>query len=187
MRDRNMEAEEADQQAEVSVEAVEEEEIGRDTQTVTYDTVKDHIVQHVQKTYKHGQDIAGSLRDLQKMDLQVLQPARTQSQEKDTVVKVNEQTGMDIVFQAKLERWLECKDTLDQNLTKAYALIYSTYCNKTMQNRIEEHPGNKSVEPAPGAPGIPGKVSCLLWRRRVSPWQFSCIHRNPGRGRLNPL
>jgi hypothetical protein len=25
-------------------------------------------------------------------------------------------------------------------LTKAYALIFSTYCNKTMQNRVEEHP-----------------------------------------------
>ena len=25
-------------------------------------------------------------------------------------------------------------------MTKAYALIFSTYCNKTMQNRIEEHP-----------------------------------------------
>jgi hypothetical protein len=23
---------------------------------------------------------------------------------------------------------------------KAYALIFSTYCNKTMQNRVEEHP-----------------------------------------------
>jgi hypothetical protein len=25
-------------------------------------------------------------------------------------------------------------------LTEAYALIFSTYCNKTMQNRVEEHP-----------------------------------------------
>ncbi len=25
-------------------------------------------------------------------------------------------------------------------MTKAYALIFSTYCNKTMQNRVEEHP-----------------------------------------------
>jgi hypothetical protein len=46
---------------------------------------------------------------------------------------------MDIMYQAELERYLERKDTLDQNLTKAYALIFSTYCNKTMQNRVEEH------------------------------------------------
>jgi hypothetical protein len=30
------------------------------------------------------------------------------------------------------------KDTLEQNLTKAYAPIFSTYYNKTMQNQIEE-------------------------------------------------
>jgi hypothetical protein len=46
---------------------------------------------------------------------------------------------MDILYQAELERCLDRKDTLEQNLTKAYALIFSTCCNKTMQNRIEEH------------------------------------------------
>ena len=25
-------------------------------------------------------------------------------------------------------------------MTKAYALIFSNFCNKTMQNRVEEHP-----------------------------------------------
>jgi hypothetical protein len=43
------------------------------------------------------------------------------------------------MYQAELERYLERKDTLEQNLTKAYALILSTHCNKMMQNRIEEH------------------------------------------------
>jgi hypothetical protein len=46
---------------------------------------------------------------------------------------------MDILYQAKLERCLDRKNTLEQNLTKAYALIFITCCNKTMQNRIEEH------------------------------------------------
>jgi hypothetical protein len=52
---------------------------------------------------------------------------------------------MDILYQAELERYLDRKDTLEQNLTKAYALIFSTYCNKTMQNRIEEHPKFESI------------------------------------------
>ena len=37
--------------------------IGRDRQTVTFDTVKDHIIQVVQKSYKHGLDIAKTLRE----------------------------------------------------------------------------------------------------------------------------
>jgi hypothetical protein len=114
--------------------------IGRDKQTVTYDTVKEHIVQYVQKTYKNGQDVAVSLRDLVIKDLSSMQPSRGEATATDAVVKVNEQAGMDILYQAELERYLDRRDTLEQNLTKAYALIFSTYCNKTMQNRIEEHP-----------------------------------------------
>jgi hypothetical protein len=53
--------------------------IGRDKQAVTYDTVRDHIVQYVQKTYEHGQDIAVSLRDLTKKELSSLTPERGQS------------------------------------------------------------------------------------------------------------
>jgi hypothetical protein len=102
--------------------------------------VKDHIVQFVQKTYKHGQDIAVSLRDLKNKDLLSLVPTRGQSTGTDPAANSNEQAGMDIMYQAELERYLERKDALEQNLTKAYMLIFSTYCNKAMHNRIEEHP-----------------------------------------------
>jgi len=36
---------------------------GSQQQNVTFDTVKDHIVQQVQKTYKYGIDIAKSLEE----------------------------------------------------------------------------------------------------------------------------
>ena len=52
---------------------------------------------------------------------------------------------MDILYQAELERYLDRKESLEQNLTKADALIFSTYCNKTMQNQIEEHPKFESI------------------------------------------
>jgi hypothetical protein len=114
--------------------------IGRDQQAVSYNTVKDHIVQYVQKTYKNGHDAAASIRNLLVMDLTPHVPIRGTSTQSDATVNLKQQAGMDIMYQAKLERYLEGKDTLDQNLAKAYALIFSTYCNKTMQNRTEEHP-----------------------------------------------
>ena len=77
--------------------------IGRDRQTVTYDTVKDHIVQYVQKTYNQGQDIAISLRDLAIKDLDPQQPRRGQATSTDAAEKTNEQAGMDILYQAELE------------------------------------------------------------------------------------
>ena len=45
----------------------------------TYKTVKMHIEQYVQKTYKHRQDIAESLRELQKKDLTAEMPMRRMS------------------------------------------------------------------------------------------------------------
>ena len=42
---------------------------GTNKLTAMYEMVKMHIEQYVQKTYKHGQDIAESLRELQKKDL----------------------------------------------------------------------------------------------------------------------
>jgi hypothetical protein len=63
----------------------------------------------------------------------------------DAANKITQQAGMDIRFQAELKRYLDRVDTLEQNMHKAYALIFSTYWNKTMQNRIEEHPDFEST------------------------------------------
>jgi hypothetical protein len=105
--------------------------IGRDRQAVSYDTVKDHIVQYIQKTYRNGQDAAVSIRKLVVMDLTPHEPKRGISRDIDATANLKAQAGKDILYQAKLKRYLERKDTLEQNLTKAYALIFSTYCNKT--------------------------------------------------------
>jgi hypothetical protein len=119
--------------------------IGRDRQTVSYDTVKDHIVQYVQNTYRNGQDAAVSIRNLVVMDLTPHEPTRGKSRDVDATANLKAQAGEDILYHAERERYLERKDTLEQNLTKAYVLIFSTYCNKTMQNRVEEHPEFKTT------------------------------------------
>ena len=109
----------------------------------TYETVKMHIDQYVQKTYKQGQDIAESLRELKKKDLSGVMPVRQMS----TYVKVDEerlrkieQEGYDVLYTAEVQNYMDRKNTLETNLGRAYALILSTYCNGTMQHRIEEHP-----------------------------------------------
>jgi hypothetical protein len=114
--------------------------IGRDRQAISYDTVKHNIVQYVQKTYRNGQDAAVSMKNLVVMDLTPHEPTRGISRDADATANLKAQAGKDIFYQAELERYLERKDKLEQNLTKAYALIFSTDCNKTMQNQVEEHP-----------------------------------------------
>ena len=80
--------------------------IGRERQTVTYETVKDHITQYVQKMYKEGQDIAKSLRELVKVDLTNEKPVRQMWQETGDK-KQAEQDGLDINYQEKLKMYLE--------------------------------------------------------------------------------
>ena len=52
---------------------------GTNKLTATYEKVKMHIEQYVQKMYKHGQDIAKLLRELQKKDLTAELPVRQMS------------------------------------------------------------------------------------------------------------
>jgi hypothetical protein len=110
--------------------------IGRDRQAVSYDTVKDRIVQYVQKTYRNGQDAAVSIRNLVVMDLTPHEPStRGISRDVDATANLKAQAGKDILYQAKLERYLERKDTLEQNLTES---LCSDLQHLLQQNNAEE-------------------------------------------------
>ena len=71
---------------------------------------------------------------------QVVEPQRELSTMTNAAKKVAEQQGMDIKYQEKLSRHLDRQDNLNQGLIRAYALIYTNYCTKMMQHRIQEHP-----------------------------------------------
>jgi len=49
----------------------------------TYNTVKDIIVQEVQKKYRFGADVAKSIRDGKRFDINAIKPVRAVSTEKD--------------------------------------------------------------------------------------------------------
>ena len=102
---------------------------GSQSQSVTYDSVKDHIVQYVQKTYKNGLDIAESLDKEVWKDLTTLAPVRTVSTEIDPDARQVEQDGFDILFKVNLQEHIKRVQQLEENKTKAYSLIYSNYCN----------------------------------------------------------
>ena len=113
---------------------------GKQTQSMTYDTVKDHVVQVIQRTYRRGQDIAKALREMEKLDLSPEVPSRAMSTETDEDIRRVQQEGLDILYKAEVQQYMERKCILEENMAKAYALIFSSYCNKTMQHRVEEHP-----------------------------------------------
>jgi hypothetical protein len=115
------------------------------TQYATYATTRDAVIQHIQKTYKGGQGRAKSLEDRIVIDLNAQEPQREISQETDPADKIVIQAGLNIKYQEELRRHLDRKDALKEGLNKAFALIYTNYCTKTMQSRIEEHPDYQST------------------------------------------
>ena len=116
--------------------------------TATYKTVTTHIEQYVQKAYRHRQDIVKLLRELEKKDLTVEMPLRRMSTliaESEERIRKIEQDGYDVLYTTEVQNYMERKITLDTNLGRVYALILSTYCNRMMQHRIEEHPDFESM------------------------------------------
>ena len=124
-------------------------------QMVTYDSVKDHIVQQIQKSFKYGNDIAQAIRDMVYEDENNLGGGKPTRQivavpmDKDTRESLHmtlqiEQEGYDIEYKEELRKYNIRKDVYEENKVKAYALIFG-YCNKTMQNRIEESKDFESI------------------------------------------
>jgi hypothetical protein len=82
--------------------------IGKDRQTVTYQTVKDYIIQLVQKSFRNGKDVADSLRKMQKIDMTKNMPVRKLSRATGTD-KAMEQEGYDMLYKAEINIYTKRK------------------------------------------------------------------------------
>ena len=108
----------------------------------TFDTVKEHLISFIQKTYKFSQDVVISLRDMKLVNLDPELPKLKLVPADESISddqRQLQQDGIKIQFQIDYQAYLERKVALENNMVKAYALIFSTYCNKTMQTRVENH------------------------------------------------
>ena len=100
-------------------------------QSVTFDTVKDAIMQNIQKSYSHGVDMTHSLRDMKLKDLSLEKPKRsiapkTEVDNSGGAAKARDkediqidQDGLDIEFREELHTWRKRQDTFTENVTKS--------------------------------------------------------------------
>jgi hypothetical protein len=72
--------------------------IGKERQTVTYQTVKDYIIHLVQKSFRNGKDVADSLRKIEMINMTKNMPRRKILQETNANTKAAEQEGSDISY-----------------------------------------------------------------------------------------
>jgi hypothetical protein len=82
--------------------------IGKDRQTVTYQTVKDYIIQLVQKSFRNGKDVADSFRKMEKINMTKNMPTRKISRETGTD-KATEQEGFNMLYKAEINIYTKGK------------------------------------------------------------------------------
>ena len=122
---------------------------GQNTKYASFASVKEKIVQEAQKKYKYGSDVAKSLKDEKLVDLSKDKPQMKMPSKTDADEKKVEQRMFEIDYQEEVSRYLDRKTHLEENMKKAYTEIFTKYCTKTMQQRLEEHPDFSTFEDDP--------------------------------------
>ena len=89
---------------------------------------------------RQGYDIAKSLRDLEMIPIEDDRPEREISELEADKGKAEEQSGMDTCYQEELRRYLDRVQTKKDGMNQAYSLIFSVYCSKLIQGRLEALP-----------------------------------------------
>jgi hypothetical protein len=115
--------------------------IGKEVQqTATYQTVKDYIIQLVQKSFRNGKDVPDSIRKMDRIDMTSKIPIRMISGAMNADNRFTEQEGYEILYKAEIDMYTKRKHKLEDTMNKKYSLIYLQHCKKTIQDRIHAHP-----------------------------------------------
>jgi hypothetical protein len=104
------------------------------------ETLKDYIIQLVQKSFRNGKDVTDSIRKMDRIDMTSKIPIRRISGTTNADERVTEQEGYDILYKAEIDMYTKRKHKLEDNMNKTYSLIYRQHCSKTIQDRIHAHP-----------------------------------------------
>jgi hypothetical protein len=103
------------------------------------------VVKHIQRTFLNGQDIAECLR--QEAIVAIPTPVRGVSKLTVQEERHFEQKSYDIIFfQSECQVYAERQLTLQQNGPKAFALIMTQFCTKTMRQRIKNRKDYNSTD-----------------------------------------
>jgi hypothetical protein len=91
----------------------------------------------VKKTFEYGNDISMALKNLSPADKEVWKVSLKMSKADDQITKDQENKQYEMEFKLDYEEYQTRMKIYDNNLTKAYALIWER-CTKGMKHKIEE-------------------------------------------------
>ena len=122
--------------------------LGSAKQASDYETTTQYIINHVKKTFDYGNDIGQALMNLVLPDIDFWRPDLRASTLTDDAAKATENEKFKMEFQYDYEEFRKRTITLDNNKTKAYALIWER-CNKGMKNKIESRTDFATIQDDP--------------------------------------
>jgi hypothetical protein len=109
--------------------------VGSSKQASDFETASEFLVNYVKKTFDRGNDVAEALRTLTPENTKLWKPTlQFSAATEDTKVK-QENRQHELEYKANLDKFMRRKRSYDDNLFKAYALIWER-CAKAMQNKI---------------------------------------------------
>ena len=109
--------------------------VGSSKQASDFETTSEFLINHVKKTFDRGNDIVEALQMLVPQDTDQWKPTLMFSVLKEETTAKQEDRQNKIEFKADLDKFMKRRRTYENNLFKAYALIWER-CAKAMQNKI---------------------------------------------------
>ena len=122
-------------------------------QADTYDSVKEQLILHIQKTFSDSSRIVRTLREENSGAGKPTEPTLDTVAYTDGILnkpaekmKLDlEQQGYNIAYKEKLRLYNEGERQHEENMVKAFATIMNNYCSKVMKHRVEEKPDYESA------------------------------------------
>jgi hypothetical protein len=101
-----------------------------------FETTTEFLINHIKKMFNFGNDIGTALQTYEEFDINVHKPTLQASKSTDDDIKAAENKQFEIEFKAEFDRFMKRKQSLETNMSKAYAFLWEQ-CGKAMQNKIE--------------------------------------------------
>ena len=122
--------------------------LGTAKQASDFTNTTEHWINHIQKTFSHGNDIATALETLEDTNLDIDKPRLKLSKDPDRDSRSAEDEMIITEYKHEIGLFIKRKQEYKENLTKAYALLWSQ-CAKGMQIKIEARTDYTSIKGNP--------------------------------------
>ena len=111
--------------------------VGTSRQAADYESTAEFLINYIKMSFNQGNDIAETLTTMIKINTDDWMPTLKSSWESDDEkVQERENRQFKLQYKAELDKAMKRRRTYNENLYKAYALLWER-CAKSMQNKIQ--------------------------------------------------